>query len=74
VQEAFQEVNSSLLPDPMQLPAVSDKLFSAEMLTSAGARPLRVLSLGVSSDSSTFNRTVVIDDTDVEQTEGVFAE
>jgi len=56
VQEAFLEVNNSLLPDPMQIHTVPDELFTAEMLTSAGARPLRVLSLGTSNDSSTFDK------------------
>ena len=47
IQEVFQEVNSSILPDSMQISTPpKELLFRAEMLTSAGDKPLRVLSLG----------------------------
>ncbi|KAJ4243526.1 hypothetical protein NW757_011165 [Fusarium falciforme] len=46
IQEVFQEVNSSILPDSMQISTPpKELLFRAEMLTSAGDKPLRVLSL-----------------------------
>ncbi|KAM5343873.1 hypothetical protein ACJ41O_012410 [Fusarium nematophilum] len=46
IQQVFREVNNSLLPESMQVSsAPGDLLFRAEMLTSAGDRPLRVLSL-----------------------------
>lgn len=46
MQAVFQEVNGTLLPDSMQIPAPPDTIFQAEMLTSKNDRPLRVLSLG----------------------------
>lgn len=47
IQEVFQEVNSSMFSDSMQISTPpKDLLFRAEMLTSAGDKPLRVLSLG----------------------------
>jgi hypothetical protein len=50
IQEVFDEVNTSILPNSMQISAPpSDLLFRAEMLTTAGEKPLRVLSLGVSN-------------------------
>lgn len=50
IQEVFDEVNSTILPNSMQISAPpSDLLFRAEMLTSASEKPLRVLSLGKSS-------------------------
>ncbi|EMT71987.1 acyl transferase/acyl hydrolase/lysophospholipase [Fusarium oxysporum II5] len=46
IQEVFDEVNSTILPNSMQISAPpSDLLFRAEMLTSASEKPLRVLSL-----------------------------
>ncbi|CAI4216176.1 unnamed protein product [Parascedosporium putredinis] len=47
IQEVFQEVNSSIFPESMQISTPDNALlFRAEMLTSVGERPLRVLSLG----------------------------
>ncbi|KAK3995228.1 acyl transferase/acyl hydrolase/lysophospholipase [Cladorrhinum sp. PSN332] len=45
IQSIFEEVNSSLFPESMQISGVPNSLFKAEMLTSHNGTPLRVLSL-----------------------------
>ncbi|KAF4977237.1 hypothetical protein FZEAL_6220 [Fusarium zealandicum] len=50
IQEVFDEVNSSISPKSTPISTASqDLLFRAEMLVSAGDKPLRVLSLGMPS-------------------------
>lgn len=48
VQDVFQEVNSSLLVDSLQISGIPDGLFRAEMINTSNDRLLRVLSLGMS--------------------------
>lgn len=50
IQSVFNEINSQVLPDEKLLPTPpKEMLFRAEMFTSANKRPLRVLSLGIST-------------------------
>lgn len=51
MQQAFNEINTALMPETVHLATVSQEVFTAQMLTGSEKRPLRVLSLGMSDNT-----------------------